>query len=471
MKISRPDGSEATVKITSTTEFRKDREPAKLKDFKVGDGVVVRGEENPDYSFTAQMIVGRNGNGPNGPNRQNPVGTLGKDFVIGEVKALDPPSITVMRTDNVKQTFELNEDTSLRKGRESVTMADVQVGDHIFARGALQDNQFVPKTVTVIAPDQWKRMQELGVTSPAAGRATQQGNAQGGTAGSATKATPGAASGAAPSKPTEPPELKLVAASGILVLTAACVLPSGTRTGAAYYAAECSEQRHHRIPHQVRRQVPSKIPELAKRRCLEKQTASPTSPTSSQTTPQAVPQASAPAVAYQISGSVRSAKTPLPGVTVTATNTLTGKKFFDRDRARWNIPTLAGIPRGRYVVRVEFMGFASATQEVVLNPTNTSGKVDAELLLASRQQQQSNTANAALTAATGRVLPKHGHGQRAFGAFRRRASHRHRWRPSGKLWRYRLAAAKWRGSGRPNGIGEHQRRARPHAGFWFRQRG
>jgi hypothetical protein len=205
MKISRPDGSEATVKITSTTEFRKDREPAKLKDFKVGDGVVVRGEENPDYSFTAQMIVGRNGNGPNGPNRQNPVGTLGKDFVIGEVKALDPPSITVMRTDNVKQTFELNEDTSLRKGRESVTMADVQVGDHIFARGALQDNQFVPKTVTVIAPDQWKRMQELGVTSPAAGRATQQGNAQGGTAGSATKATPGAASGAAPSKPTEPP--------------------------------------------------------------------------------------------------------------------------------------------------------------------------------------------------------------------------------------------------------------------------
>src|SRR5271168_261480 len=193
IKITRPDGSEQKVNISSTTEFRKDREPAKLKDFKVGDGVVVRGEENPDYSFTAQMIVGRNGNGPNGPNRQNPVGTLGKDFVVGEVKALDPPSITVMRTDNVKQTFELNEDTSLRKGRDSVTMADVQVGDHIFARGALQDNQFVPKTVTVIAPDQWKRMQELGVTSPAAGRATQQGGAQGGAAGSA------------PSKPTESP--------------------------------------------------------------------------------------------------------------------------------------------------------------------------------------------------------------------------------------------------------------------------
>ena len=176
IKITRPDGSGQTVKITAKTEFRKDREPAKLKDFKVGDGVLVRGEENADYSITAQMIAGRNGNGPNGPNRQNPVGTLGKDFVMGEVKSLDPPSITVMRTDNVKQTFELNEDTSLRKGRESVTMADVQIGDHIFARGALQDNQFVPKTVMVIAPDQWKRMQEMGVASPAAGRATQQGS-------------------------------------------------------------------------------------------------------------------------------------------------------------------------------------------------------------------------------------------------------------------------------------------------------
>jgi Domain of unknown function (DUF5666) len=186
IRITRPDGSEQTVKITSKTEFRRDRETAKLKDFKVGDGILVRGEENPDYSITAQLIAGRSGNGPNGPNRQNPAGTLGRDFVIGEVKALDPPSITVLRTDNVKQTFELNEDTSLRKGRDSVTMADVQVGDHIFARGASQDNQFVPKTVVVIAPEQWKRMQEIGVTSAAAGKATQQ-------------------QGTTPNKPTEPP--------------------------------------------------------------------------------------------------------------------------------------------------------------------------------------------------------------------------------------------------------------------------
>jgi hypothetical protein len=213
MRITRPDGSETTIKITPQTEFRRDREPAKLKDFKVGDGVLVRGEENADLSVTATMVAGRNGNGGpgGGPNRQNPVGTLGKDFVVGEVKAVDPPSMTVMRTDNVKQSFELNEETSLRKGRDSITMADIQVGDHIFARGAMEQNQFVPKSVAVIEPEQWKRMQEMGLTTAEAGRATQQGSrrvpqqGQGTAPSSAPGAAPSDTPGSAPSKPPEPP--------------------------------------------------------------------------------------------------------------------------------------------------------------------------------------------------------------------------------------------------------------------------
>jgi hypothetical protein len=105
-----------------------------------------------------------------------------------------------------------------------------------------------------------------------------------------------------------------------------------------------------------------------------------------------------PPIAYQISGSVHSAKTTLPGVTVTAANTLTGKKFSAVTGGDGNF-LMTGITRGRYVVRVEFMGFATAAQEIVLNPENTAGKVDAELLLASRQQQQTNNETAALTAA------------------------------------------------------------------------
>jgi hypothetical protein len=167
IEISNANGDAVTVKLTPQTEFRKDRQPAKRSEFKVGDVIAVRGQENPDHTWTAQTIGARSANGEGrGPNMQ--AGTLGKDYVAGEVKGVDAPKIAVLRSDNVTQTIELNEDTSLRKGRDAITMADVQVGDHLLARGALQDNVFVPKFVMVIGPDQWKRMQEMGGMRPGA---------------------------------------------------------------------------------------------------------------------------------------------------------------------------------------------------------------------------------------------------------------------------------------------------------------
>ena len=103
---------------------------------------------------------------------------------------------------------------------------------------------------------------------------------------------------------------------------------------------------------------------------------------------------------YQITGTVRSGKTFLPGVTVTAANTLTGKKFSAATGLNGAF-VLSGLPRGRYVVKIEFMGFAEQTQEVVLNPENPAGKVDAELILASRQQQQTNNAGSFVEASRG----------------------------------------------------------------------
>jgi hypothetical protein len=177
IELSNVNGETVIVKVTDKTEFRKDRQPAKRTDFKVGDVIIVRGEENPDHSWTAQVIGARSMNGPNGrgggpggggPGGNGPnfvfgsAGTLGKDFVTGEIKSIDAPKLSVLRSDNVAQTLELNEETSLRKGRESITMADIQVGDHLFARGGVQNDVFVPKVVMIIGPEQWKRMQEMG---------------------------------------------------------------------------------------------------------------------------------------------------------------------------------------------------------------------------------------------------------------------------------------------------------------------
>jgi hypothetical protein len=166
MEITGLDGQTLKVKFTDQTEFRKDRQAAKASDFKAGDMVMVRGQQGSDHTITATLIGARTGGtmytGPaGGGGMGGPAGTLGKDYVIGQVKAIDPPRMTVLRTDNVTQTLELNEETSLHKGRESITMADIQVGDHIISRGEVQKDVFVPKGVMVLGPEQWKRFQEF----------------------------------------------------------------------------------------------------------------------------------------------------------------------------------------------------------------------------------------------------------------------------------------------------------------------
>ena len=179
-EITRQDGSVVTVKISGSTQFRKEGQDAKLGDFKVGDTVFVRGAENSDHTWTAEVIGTRANSGfgggagagagagvrggPGGnPGAGRPTGVLGQDYVFGEVKTVDAPKLSILRPDNVTQTVELNEETSLRKGRDSITMADVQPGDHIMVRGGMANNVFQPKSVMVIGPEQWKRMQEMGM--------------------------------------------------------------------------------------------------------------------------------------------------------------------------------------------------------------------------------------------------------------------------------------------------------------------
>jgi len=170
LEISTPEGTSVAVKLSDKTEFRKDRQPAKFGDFKVGDMVFVRGGQNSDHSVSAAMVAGRSGGGAfgaqGGPGGRGfgggaALGELGKDYVAGEIKSVDTPKLTVLRSDNVTQTIELNEETSLRKGRDSITMADIQPGDHVVARGTLQNNIFIPKNMMILSQEQWQRMQEF----------------------------------------------------------------------------------------------------------------------------------------------------------------------------------------------------------------------------------------------------------------------------------------------------------------------
>ena len=105
----------------------------------------------------------------------------------------------------------------------------------------------------------------------------------------------------------------------------------------------------------------------------------------------APPPASADGVAAisggTLGGHVKSGTVPLPGVTVTAQNTLTGKRYSTTTdvTGAWalTIPT-----NGRYVIRTQFAAFAQGVQEAVLNASSHEQTVDFQLILASRAAQQ-----------------------------------------------------------------------------------
>jgi hypothetical protein len=98
-------------------------------------------------------------------------------------------------------------------------------------------------------------------------------------------------------------------------------------------------------------------------------------------------------------GVVKSGAIPLPGVSITAQNTLTGKRYSTTSdiTGAWQMK----IPlNGRYVIRTQLAAFAGGSQEAVLNATSHDQTVNFELILASRQaaldqQQASQQGNVA----------------------------------------------------------------------------
>jgi hypothetical protein len=96
--------------------------------------------------------------------------------------------------------------------------------------------------------------------------------------------------------------------------------------------------------------------------------------------------ASASAPYGEIAGVVKSGSVPLPGVAVSAANTLTGKKYFTSTDVDGTFK-ISVTGKGRYVVKAEFSAFAPVTQEIVINDENRTGKAEMGMVLLSRAQK------------------------------------------------------------------------------------
>jgi hypothetical protein len=129
---------------------------------------------------------------------------------------------------------------------------------------------------------------------------------------------------------------------------------------------------------------------------------SPAAPQTQLAAPLSAPAAESPtasaATGGRLHGQVKSGSIPLPGVTVTAQNTLTGKRFQTTTdlSGAWAMT----IPQnGRYVVRTQFAAFAPGAKEALLNAASRDQTVDFDLLLASRAAQQAEREEPAAQAA------------------------------------------------------------------------
>jgi hypothetical protein len=122
-------------------------EQIKPTDIKVGDAIGAMGEiDATGKSVGAVAIVQLD------PERAKLMEELqanyGKTWLMGKVTAIDGVKVTLIGSvDNASHSFVADENTTFRKRRDPITLADIQVGDVVRAEGALKDGTFTATSV------------------------------------------------------------------------------------------------------------------------------------------------------------------------------------------------------------------------------------------------------------------------------------------------------------------------------------
>lgn len=136
--------------------YRRGNPPQQLQpsDIKVGDAINVMGPVDASAKSVAAMAIAQMD-----PARAQQMmqmeANYGKTWLAGPVTAIDGVKVTLMgAVDNAPHSFVADENTTFRKRRDPITLADIQVGDLVRVDGAVKDGVFVAATVSAIAMPQ-----------------------------------------------------------------------------------------------------------------------------------------------------------------------------------------------------------------------------------------------------------------------------------------------------------------------------
>jgi hypothetical protein len=193
LTVKTEEGEVYQVAVSANTRVMKDRQPMKLAEIKAGDGVGAMGVMDAPTKTIHAVFVAVIDAEQVKKAREG----LGKVYITGKVTAIDmdDAKVTVMRPDHVSQVIQADEGTSFRRGGrreqasgsavpaaaaganaggESITLADVKVGDLVMGRGAVKNGLFVPAELRVMDAAARERRR-----APSASASTGSPNANG----------------------------------------------------------------------------------------------------------------------------------------------------------------------------------------------------------------------------------------------------------------------------------------------------
>ncbi len=130
--------------------------PQTLKptDIKVGDAVMAAGEVDAQAKSVGAVAIFQID-----PERAKQMREMqanyGKTWLAGKVTAIDGVKVTLAGSvDNAPHTFVADENTTFRKRRDPITLADIQVGDSLRVLGSVKDGTFLATTVNAMGAPQ-----------------------------------------------------------------------------------------------------------------------------------------------------------------------------------------------------------------------------------------------------------------------------------------------------------------------------
>ena len=152
--VKTQDGEAWKVTVGPNTRVMHNREPAKESDLKPGFGVMAMGQPDASAPNTLHAVFAYYETAEEVKTR---MADFGKTWLGGKVTAIEGTKITITvqlpgQSTAINKTFEVDETTVFKKGREEVTLADVKPGDYVMGHGGVKSGTFIPTNLTIRAP-------------------------------------------------------------------------------------------------------------------------------------------------------------------------------------------------------------------------------------------------------------------------------------------------------------------------------